>query len=287
MSSMMSMAATRAPVSRAGVKQGAVRRCAGSGKRALGGLTKRQQQQERGLSMMLRASDAEGAAAAEAAKASSEGLAEEGQTVEELIAEAEAPTSRAAAMAASTVVDPSGLFMGFDGTQGVFGFTPFAELFVGRAAMIGFASAMAVELATGGSGGALAQLGLMVDGEPNTGMATGIAGVALAATLIGTFQTFAKAQGRELSPAQVDGYRRFLNLREPEEVDAEEEAIRGMSEDVRNLIYARGIEIGNGRWAMIGFLWAIVAEAATGHGIIFQLVDYARMAGLLGEDSGF
>lgn len=239
----------------------------------------------RGQMQSLRLRAAETPSTTEAATEQSLAGKEEDQTVEELIAEAEQPARKAAA--AAKVTDPSKLFMGLDGSQGVFGFTPFAEMFVGRAAMLGFASAMTVELATGGSGGALAQLGLMVDGEANVGLATAIASVAGAATLIGTFQTFAKAQGKELTPAQVDGYRRFLNLREPEEVEAEEAAVRAMSSDMQNLIYARGVEISNGRWAMIGFLWAIVAEAATGHGIVFQLVDYARMAGLLGENSGF
>ena len=37
----------------------------------------------------------------------------------------------------------------------------------------------------------------------------------------------------------------------------------------------------------MGFLAAIVVEAATGKGIIMQLIMYAKMSGLLGPMSGF
>lgn len=42
-----------------------------------------------------------------------------------------------------------------------------------------------------------------------------------------------------------------------------------------------------GRAAMVGFLAAVMVEAATGNGIIGQLIVYAKMSGLLGADSGF
>ena len=46
------------------------------------------------------------------------------------------------------------------------------------------------------------------------------------------------------------------------------------------------MEITNGRWAMIGFLTAIMIEAATGRGILLQLVGYAKALNLLGPASG-
>eukprot|EP00967_Tisochrysis_lutea_P048139 scaffold58792_cov16-Tisochrysis_lutea.AAC.1 len=49
--------------------------------------------------------------------------------------------------------------------------------------------------------------------------------------------------------------------------------------------YAQNIELENGRWAMIGFLVAVLVEAATGQGIIGQLFGYAKWSGLLGKDS--
>lgn len=51
--------------------------------------------------------------------------------------------------------------------------------------------------------------------------------------------------------------------------------------------YARQVEITNGRWAMLGFLAAITVEAATGKGILSQLIYYAKLSGLLGQQSGF
>jgi hypothetical protein len=37
---------------------------------------------------------------------------------------------------------------------------------------------------------------------------------------------------------------------------------------------------------MVGFLTAIIIEAATGHGILLQLVSYAKALNLLGPASG-
>ena len=51
--------------------------------------------------------------------------------------------------------------------------------------------------------------------------------------------------------------------------------------------YARQVEITNGRWAMLGFLAAIAVEAGTGRGILSQLILYAKLSGLLGQQSGF
>lgn len=51
--------------------------------------------------------------------------------------------------------------------------------------------------------------------------------------------------------------------------------------------YAKKVELSQGRWAMLGFLAAIVMEAATGDGILGQVLDYAKWTGLLGPESGF
>ena len=51
--------------------------------------------------------------------------------------------------------------------------------------------------------------------------------------------------------------------------------------------YAKDVELTNGRWAMIGFATAILVEAATGQGIIGQLIQYGKLSGLLGDMSGF
>lgn len=51
--------------------------------------------------------------------------------------------------------------------------------------------------------------------------------------------------------------------------------------------YARQVEITNGRWAMLGFLAGIAVEAATGKGILSQVIYYAKLSNLLGPESGF
>lgn len=50
--------------------------------------------------------------------------------------------------------------------------------------------------------------------------------------------------------------------------------------------YARQVEVTNGRWAMLGFLTAIIIEAGTGRGILLQLVGCAKALNLLGPASG-
>lgn len=54
-----------------------------------------------------------------------------------------------------------------------------------------------------------------------------------------------------------------------------------------NARYARRVELDNGRWAMVGFAVACAVEAYSGHGILGQLIDWFKFAGLLGEASGF
>lgn len=53
------------------------------------------------------------------------------------------------------------------------------------------------------------------------------------------------------------------------------------------LNYAKQVELNNGRWAMIGFLSAVLVEAGTGKGIILQIIMYLKLSGLLGAASGF
>eukprot|EP00775_Hariotina_reticulata_P006599 gene6599-6827_t len=53
------------------------------------------------------------------------------------------------------------------------------------------------------------------------------------------------------------------------------------------LAYAQQVELTNGRYAMLGFLAAILTEAVTGKGIILQIIMYLKLSGLLGAASGF
>lgn len=62
---------------------------------------------------------------------------------------------------------------------------------------------------------------------------------------------------------------------------------QGMFTANAEMAYARNIELQNGRAAMLGFLAAVVVEAATGKGILMQLIMWFKLMGLLGAESGF
>lgn len=72
------------------------------------------------------------------------------------------------------------------------------------------------------------------------------------------------------------------SVSQPGEVDLEDKLFNNYE-----LRYARRVELDNGRAAMIGFLAAILVEAATGKGIILQVIMYLKLSGLLGPMSGF
>ena len=73
----------------------------------------------------------------------------------------------------------------------------------------------------------------------------------------------------------------------PPALAAEAAAPKRMTAEEREMAYARDVELQNGRWAMLGFATAILVEAATGAGVVGQLETYAKVAGLLGANSGF
>ena len=234
---------------------------------------------------------------------------------------------------------------GMDATRGFFGFVPFSELWVGRWAMMGFASGLFVELATGK--GILKQVGLE---SPNKGILILLAVVMGGATLAGTGVTIARAISGTMSKEEIADYATFLGLKgEKKALKSESDemkrggdftSIQSMEEieEARQLkdtpadkflsqdnlteiekssnemkdsdtfaqtadameidsylkrsemaeeAYAREVEMANGRWAMIGFAAAIIIEAATGQGIIGQLIGYGKLSGLLGDMSGF
>lgn len=211
---------------------------------------------------------------------------------------------------------------GFDTSEGIAGFTPFAELFIGRTAMGGFATGLAQELLTGD--GILAQLGFR--DTPSPALFDFLVAFLASTTLIGCAVTFRQLTSGEMSPKQFRRYQSFLGLTardEAERVVATREAqsreadgaalasefaavasaaIAGpdgeMSVDedpeltpkeVANgsMAYLKSVELNNARWAMVGFATAIVMEAKTGGGIIPQLIMYGKMSGVLGPDSGF
>eukprot|EP00899_Mesostigma_viride_P018723 jgi/Mesvir1/26852/Mv20602-RA.1 len=110
--------------------------------------------------------------------------------------------------------------MGFDTSDGIFGFTPFAELWAGRLAMMGFATGAAEELLTGH--GILRQIGLTT---PNDTLLLAITILAGGATLLATIRTVDAVQKGKLSAASLSRYRSFLGLTS-EAVDIRETSTR-------------------------------------------------------------
>ena len=213
---------------------------------------------------------------------------------------------------------------GFDTSEGIAGFTPFAELFIGRTAMGGFATGLVQEMLTGD--GILAQLGRR--DTPNDELFGWFVAFLLGSTACGLWVTFRQLVSGEMSPRQFKRYQSFLGLTGADEAarleataEAHEEErdgeylakefaavvaaatdgpgasmdldttveTMGSPKEVQDaqLAYMKTVELNNARWAMVGFATAVVMEAKTGGGILDQLAMYGKMVGLLGPDSGF
>lgn len=217
--------------------------------------------------------------------------------------------------------------LGYPTQEGLFGFKPFAELWVGRLAMMGFVTGLVEEYMTGR--GILQQIGFST---PDQKVLIAILALTSAATLAGTFTTIARATSNNLTPLDIARYRKFFGLDNEAKVVAEEakarkaagdftssdkpaeiaaakaegtpaDAILSFDESSKSPAavarsaedramdvtwqYAKQVEITNGRYAMLGFWIAIATEAATGHGMIGQVIDYLKIGGFLGPMSGF
>jgi len=238
--------------------------------------------------------------------------------------------------------------------EGMFGFKPFPELFVGRVAMAGFAYQLADEFA--GKGGFLRQVGFVV---PDDGLFYGLCAFFGVAVAVGIAKPFADASSGEMTARDAIRYRNFLRLNgeagdvasaasdlkaagdfttpansaresadiaaakaegtaadafltpdaRPAAAVAEEEAKapRGdaryasvslaAKEDVLEQLNAQSgsfeeqflktVELSNARWAMLGYLAAVLVEAKTGQGPLGQIAQYLVWANVLGPDSGF
>ena len=110
---------------------------------------------------------------------------------------------------------------GFDTSEGIAGFTPFAELFIGRTAMGGFATGLAQELITGD--GILAQIGWR--DQPNEGLFSFLLAFLAVSTVAGVGVTFKQMSSGEMSNAQFRRYQNFLGL-SPKDERARLEATR-------------------------------------------------------------
>jgi hypothetical protein len=211
--------------------------------------------------------------------------------------------------------------LGLPVEEGIFGFKPFAEVWVGRLAMGGFISSVVVEFATGR--GTLQQIGLVTPSLPLFATILALAG---GAVTIASGRTILRATDQKMTANELVRYRQFLGIQNEEKNIAEsrgqaspadkllsregensqEAAVKaeesvgqnssGIGKDElvtdkqfanEGLKYARGVEVTNGRWAMLGFLAALLVEAGTGKGILGQGVSYLKFVGLLGPASGF
>lgn len=211
--------------------------------------------------------------------------------------------------------------IGLPTEEGIFGFKPFAEVWVGRLAMGGFISSIVVEFTTGK--GTLQQIGLVTPSLPLFATILALAG---GATTFASFQTISRATNKQMTATELVRYRQFLGIQNedkniadarkqgspadkvlgPNSDEEKEEAaaqVSGQSDEQKlytsqdiitqkqfeneGLAYARDVEVNNGRWAMIGFLSALLVEAGTGKGILGQVISYLKFVGLLGPASGF
>eukprot|EP00239_Pterosperma_sp_CCMP1384_P001503 CAMPEP_0197853952 /NCGR_PEP_ID=MMETSP1438-20131217/23764_1 /TAXON_ID=1461541 /ORGANISM="Pterosperma sp., Strain CCMP1384" /LENGTH=272 /DNA_ID=CAMNT_0043468541 /DNA_START=72 /DNA_END=890 /DNA_ORIENTATION=+ len=199
--------------------------------------------------------------------------------------------------------------MGYNTDEGLFGFTPFSELWTGRLAMSGFTIGLVTEVTTGE--GILQQIGLS-DGYENPALFTALVLLMGGASLAATTKTILDITTGNMSAAQKENYAKGFGLTDEQtarlnstaaQMKEEEEPSTSMDEALSEPLnqtvverttggsavpgYAEHVETNNGRWAMIGFATAILIEAATGRGIIPQLISYGKASGLLGVDSGF
>lgn len=96
--------------------------------------------------------------------------------------------------------------IGLPTDEGIFGFRPFAEVWVGRLAMAGFLTSIIEEAVTGR--GTLRQIGL----EPSEGLLTGMLAVLGVAVIAGSASTAVKLAQRKMTAKDVARYKNFLGL---------------------------------------------------------------------------
>jgi len=195
--------------------------------------------------------------------------------------------------------------IGLNTSEGLFGFTPFAELWTGRLAMSGFTIGLVTEVITGK--GILQQVGVS-DGYADPNLFTLLVLLMGGASLAATTKTVIDIGTGNMSSAQLKNYAQGFGLTSEQtaRLDRTEETMKedevsssmgtmdeGSMDEGAPVVtpegfeYGKYVEISNGRWAMIGFATAILIEAATGNGILPQLIGYGKASGLLGPESGF
>eukprot|EP00899_Mesostigma_viride_P029475 jgi/Mesvir1/9712/Mv12184-RA.1 len=167
--------------------------------------------------------------------------------------------------------------LGFCVKEGVFGFTPFAELFCGRMAIFGCAAALITHLHSGRT--ILEQMGLEPNNATHFEM---LLNVAMGAIAVGTLDTLKRAVRGEMTRQELERYRQVLSLSDdensgdeemkflvkaPSEVDCPVADARSrftlVDEVDKNVLSL--LEVETGRVAMLGFLAAILLDAYPGN----------------------
>ncbi|KXZ48765.1 hypothetical protein GPECTOR_25g349 [Gonium pectorale] len=140
------------------------------------------------------------------------------------------------------------------------GFTKTNELFVGRLAMLGFASSLIGEILTGK--GALAQFGYEtgLNGIEVDGLVVGLIAFNLIAAVLPTSQTFIP-QERESIQERPAG-----PLQDPRITLLEPKKFFG----VQGFGFTKENELFVGRMAQLGFAFSLIGEAVTGKGALAQ-----------------
>ena len=204
---------------------------------------------------------------------------------------------------------------GFDTSKGILGFTPFAELFVGRTAMGGFVVGALQEFMTGD--GILAQLGFR--NLPSDALLQFILAFQLGSFIAGTFVTINQFRDTDSTEFNREFYRFVAkNRRALVEGDvtvrvadaegrllatefAEEVQSRALSQvtvltpmvsfDMWNkggseakefepnskTTPLKRLELIHARWAMLGWAGVVIIEASTGLSIGEQLLSYTKL----------
>jgi hypothetical protein len=106
--------------------------------------------------------------------------------------------------------------MGLDLSEGVFGFTPFAELWTGRLAMAGFAVGVAEEMLTGQ--GILEQIGV-TNGAPSDVLTAALLVLMCTPTAVLSAKTLVDAQTGQMTVRQFKRWANLLGLRNDEDAE--------------------------------------------------------------------
>jgi len=186
--------------------------------------------------------------------------------------------------------------LGFDLSDGIFGYTPFAELWTGRLAMAGFLVGAVEERITGN--GILAQIGVET---PSNEVFTFLAAFSSLVTLAGVAGTVVAAQNGTLRPKLAEGYKSFFGLGDEAE-QARVAAAKGLKQKPTGLFGLPRVteeafeyddepdmaltpdlfptELVNARVAMLGFAGVVLIESASGYGIFPQLIAIGKSLGV-------